>query len=55
MELDSQWQAFAQTGDIRRYLNYRQQVRAAAQAAQEGSRDGCDRNPGAGSSGSQIP
>lgn len=55
MEIDSQWQAFAQTGEIRHYLSYRQQMQAAARAAQEGSPDGCDCDPGAGASGSEIP
>lgn len=54
MNAQTLWQAFAQTGDVRHYLAYRQQTVSEA-AAQKGTVDGCDRNPRAGASGSEIP
>ncbi len=54
MDASSQWQSFAATGDIRYYLDYKRQAAADA-AAQEGTIHGCDRNAGAGASGSEIP
>ena len=48
MNTDASWQEFAWTGNILRYLDYRQQITEQSAALAGEITDGYDRNTGAG-------
>ena len=52
MDAQNAWQAFARTGNILSYLDYKQQAGDAAHQEDEGH--GANRNAGAGAPGGQI-
>ncbi len=55
MDTQHVWQAFAQTGNILTYLDYKKQADAAAAVPpQEDSGYGTDRNAGAGAPRGQV-